>query len=89
MSPCMAFYSITSMRRIAKKIQERALRFLLNDRKSDYNILLSISDFETLHLNEYICLLYVTFKRIHMFALEVFNTILTHLLCRLLLIVNM
>ena len=47
----MAFCSIKSMRRI-EKIQERALRFLLNDTKSDYNILLSISDFETLHLNE-------------------------------------
>ena len=34
----------------------------LNDTKSDYNMLLSISGFETLHL-----------KRIHMFALEVFK----------------
>ena len=49
------------MRKI-EKIQERALRFLLNDTKSDYNMLLSISGFETLHL-----------KRIHMFALEVFK----------------
>ena len=45
-----------------EKIQERALRFLLNDTKSDYNMLLSISGFETLHLT-----------RIHMFALEVFK----------------
>ena len=37
------------MRKI-EKIQERALRFLLNDTKSDYNMLLSISGFETLHL---------------------------------------
>ena len=50
------------MRKI-EKIQERALvRFLLNDTKSDYNMLLSISGFETLHL-----------KRIHMLALEVFK----------------
>ena len=53
--------SIKSMRKI-DEIQERALRFLLNDTKSDYNMLLSISGFETLHL-----------KRIHMFALEVFK----------------
>ena len=49
------------MRKI-EKIQERALRFLLNYAKSDYNMLLSMSGFETLHL-----------KRMHMFALEVFK----------------
>ena len=66
------------MRKI-EKIQERALRFLLNDTKSDYNMLLSISGFETLHL-----------KGIHMFALEIFKCLydLNHLLCRLLLILN-
>ena len=61
LSPCMAFRSIKSMRKI-KKIQERTVRFILSDTKSDYNMLLSISGFETLHL-----------KRIHMFALEVFK----------------
>ena len=57
------FCSMKSMRKIEKiHVQERALRFLLNDTQSDYAMLLYISGFETLHL-----------KRIHMFALEVFK----------------
>ena len=50
--------------RTIEKIQERALRLLKNGTKSDYNMLLSISGVETLHL-----------KRIHMFALAGFKCI--------------
>jgi hypothetical protein len=57
------FCSMKSMRKL-EKIQERALRFLLNDIKSDYNTLLSLSGFETLFL-----------KRVHMFAIEVYKCI--------------
>ena len=46
----------------AERAEQIVLRFLLNDTKSDYIMLLSISGFETLHL-----------KRIHVFALQGFK----------------
>ena len=62
--PIVWHYCDVNMMRKMEKLQERALRYLLNDHTSDYQTLLFKSGFDTLHL-----------RRIKAIACEVFKSI--------------